>query len=230
MKKLLGLLFALCLGTAANAVPAAWGNVYGGIAATPTVVDLTTAGAGTYTVPSNYQHTVNGANGWASLLECYSTGQESDGAGDAGAGGGYSSITNANLTPGASIGYFISTSGTGQASSFICNSTSNCATIAGTAVVVGAPCCGTTVGAVGTVKFAGGTACCSAGGGAAGPGGNGGNATGISAPGAGNGGLAGAGGTGGSAGNNYGGGAGDNGVFPLAGGNGICVFSYYASS
>lgn len=51
-----------------------------------------------------------------------------------GSGGCYAKSTNVSLTPGASVG--INVAATGDA--YICNSTSNCASIAGSAVVVGA--------------------------------------------------------------------------------------------
>jgi hypothetical protein len=124
--------------------------------------------------------------------------------GDGGAGGGYSIKSNVTLTPGASVTYAVgaagaagtNTAGGNGGDTYFCTGTSNCASIAGTAVVVGAKGGGgghidgttlATAGAAasgfGDTKFSGGgsgkgSAWCSnggggGGGGAAGPNGNG---------------------------------------------------------
>ena len=73
------------------------------------------------------------------------SGSELDGGG-AGGGGGYSSTENINLPEGTSVTYAIGSGGvagtpgnsTNGGNTYFCNSTSNCASLAGTAVVVGA--------------------------------------------------------------------------------------------
>jgi hypothetical protein len=118
-----------------------------------------------------------------------------------GGGGAYSKITNATLTPGATVAIAVGTGGTGGGAptaggdTYLCNSPSNCASIGGSAVIVGAKGGGAPTGSgfptggaggasasgVGTVKNsggAGGTASVgnagSGGGGAGGPRGAGG--------------------------------------------------------
>lgn len=133
-----------------------------------------------------------------------------------GGGGGYSKEVNVALTRGSSITYAVgsggSSSGASGGDTYFCNSTSNCATIGGTAVKVGAK--GGTGGAasggsgglassgVGSTKYNGGTGANDGGaggggGGAGGPNGAGGNGSSSTGGTGGNG----SGGAGGSAGN-----------------------------
>jgi len=110
-----------------------------------------------------------------------------------GGGGGYSRKTNVTLTPGASISYAVGSGGAAGSvnggDSYLCSSSSNCASISGTAVVVGAKgglgganggTGGSAGGGVGATRHSGGAGgltydCGGAGGGgAAGPNGNGG--------------------------------------------------------
>jgi len=117
--------------------------------------------------------------------------------GGGGGGGAYSKVTNATLTAGNSVTIAVGSGGSGDTAggdTYFCNSTSNCASIAGTAVVVGAkggergsvnPGAGGSGGqaasGVGTTKYNGGNGNHGAlfseggggGGGAAGPGGAG---------------------------------------------------------
>lgn len=148
-----------------------------------------------------------------------------------GGGGGYSRTVNVSLTPSTDVTYAVGAAGAAGANSsdggtggdsYLCNSTSNCASILGSAVVVGAkggtgagPHTGGTPGVggaagsgVGTVTYSGGDGVIGVvnissggGGGAAGPNGNGVTAstvgTGTSGPGVGGAGGAGYGGAGG---------------------------------
>ena len=135
---------------------------------------LTTTGAGTWTVPFDWNNSSNtveviGAGGGGS------NGVNARGAG----GGGYSKTSNITLS--GSVAFNVGAHGNGGAASvsgnsfigvtggntYFCNSTSNCASIAGTAVKVGANggvrgtnspgAGGSTTGAVGDTKFAGGS-------------------------------------------------------------------------
>ena len=147
----------------------------------------------------------------------------------AGGGGAYSKSANVTLTVGSTVAFAVGTGGpAGNAGgdTYFCNSSSNCASISGTAVVVGAKggsgatntagaAGGGSAGGVGMVRFSGGaggsntvpTGCQGggAGGGAAGPNGAGANGgSGGTCSGAGGGG--GGGGTAGASGNSGGGG------------------------
>src|SRR6185503_1637838 len=102
--------------------------------AAATVIFLTTTGANTWSVPSDW-------NSSANSIEIVGGGAS------AGGGGGYAKATNVSLTPGGTVGYQISpggattTGGSGGISAgdtYFCNSTSNCASIGDTAVKVGA--------------------------------------------------------------------------------------------
>ncbi|KND50623.1 MAG: Glycine-rich cell wall structural protein precursor [Parcubacteria bacterium C7867-001] len=161
----------------------------------------------------------------------------SGGVGEGGGGGGaYSKATNVSLVPGSTVTYAIGAGGgfsTAGGDTYFCNSTSNCASIAGSAVVVGAKGgSGASVGTggaggasgsgIGTTKVSGGTGGSAGswggggGGGAGGPSGAGANG-GLSSTGGGGGGGA-SGGAAGSAGSGSTGGAGGNG--PLGSGGG----------
>lgn len=114
----------------------------------------------------------------------------SGGSGGAGGGGGaYSKSTNVTLSPGVSVTYAV---GGVSSDSYLCSSTSNCASISGTAVIVGAKgASGTSGGAaasgVGGTKYNGGngasgssgSATGNCNGGAGGAGGGGGGAAGL---------------------------------------------------
>lgn len=149
-----------------------------------------------------------------------------------GGGGAYSKESNITLTPGASVTYAVGSGGSAGSNggdTYFCNSSSNCASIGGSAVVVGAKggsgttnttggTGGSAASGVGTTKYSGGNG----GNGGAWGGGGGGGAAGPSGAGAGGGssggsvqGAAGGGGaSGGTAGSGPSGGTGG------AGGNG----------
>ncbi len=93
-----------------------------------------------WTVPSDWNsanNTIEVIGGGAGGSGAYA----GIGSGSGGGGGGYSKSVNVTLTPGATSTIAIGTGG-GQAAAggdtFFCNSTTNCASILGTAVVVGA--------------------------------------------------------------------------------------------
>lgn len=195
-----------------------------------------------WTVPTTWNNASNtieviGAGGGGSTGLTGSTGASAQG-GAGGGGGAYTKITNATLTPGGSVTIAVGSGGgtaTAGGDTYICNSTSNCASILGTAVIAGAKggggASGITAGTggaassgvpasgTGVTKFNGGT------GGSPGPsngnggsgGGGGGGAAGLNA--AGNAGADGVSGSGNDGGNGGGGGQG-NGTFGGAGGSG----------
>ena len=193
-------------------------------------------GTDTWTVPSDWNSSNN-------TIEVIGGGGSPSSGGRRGGGGGgaYSKISNLSLTADASVMYVVGSGGSGTAGgdTYFCNSTSNCASIGGSAVVVGAKGGGgtsSTSGAaggssssgVGTIKYSGGTGGSSTswggggGGGSAGPSGagaNGGSSTNQGGGGGGgsNGGTAGADGgssTGGGGGNGTGGNGGGAGGSP----------------
>ena len=114
-------------------------------------VFLTSTGSNSWSVPSDWSaasntiEVIGGGGGGAS-----GNGINRTDAG--GGGGGYSKVTNISLTPSATVNYFIGTGGAGYSAcngcsiaqgnsgnpTYLCNSTSNCASISGTAVVVAA--------------------------------------------------------------------------------------------
>jgi hypothetical protein len=121
------------------------------------------ANNGTYnwTVPSDWNSSNN-------TIEAYGGGGGGANAG-AGGGGAYSAITNGSLTPGATItlnsGIAGSVAPSDGADSWLCNSTSNCSSITGSAVIVGAKggvrgastgLGGAASSGVGSTKFSGG--------------------------------------------------------------------------
>ena len=178
------------------------------------VVYLTSGSS--WTVPSNWSSSNNtievigGGGGGASF-------NVTDAGWGGGGGGAYSKATNVTLTPGASVIYAVGTGGgatVGGGDTYFCNSSSNCSSIGGSAVVVGAKggsgsssqtggSGGASGGGVGSTKYSGGA------GGAAGTygGAGGGGAAGPSGAGAngGTGGFQGAGGGGGASGGSAGG-------------------------
>ena len=92
-----------------------------------------------WTVPSDW----NSSNNSIEVIGGGGGGGISNGssAGTGGGGGGYSKVTNQSLTPGGSVIYAVGAGGaasTAGGDTYFCNSTSNCASISGTAVVVGA--------------------------------------------------------------------------------------------
>ena len=172
--------------------------------------------------------------------------------GGGGGAGGYSKVTNVSLPAGSTITYSVGAAGgTNGGDTYLCNSTSNCTSLADSAVVVGAQGARVDAGGqassgVGSTKYSGGNGgilngvCASSGGGgAAGPNGNGANGgasnTGCGAgpgepnnwsrSGAGGGGNGG-GSPGGDAGYTYGAGGGGNGTSGTTGGTGS---GYYGS-
>src|SRR3989344_5177773 len=102
-----------------------------------TVQTYLTSGT-SWTVPSEW----NSSNNSIEVIGGGGGGGTSNGssAGTGGGGGGYSKVTNQSLTPGASVTYAVGAGGaasTAGGDTYFCNSTSNCASISGTAVVVG---------------------------------------------------------------------------------------------
>lgn len=207
------------------------------VSASPTVVTLTTTGAGNWTVPVGYQSSIQGANGYASLFECYGGGGGTNTGGlNAAGGAAYSAQPNQTLTIGANIPYNVGVAGTlagAGGDSWIGNVTEGSSFVAakgGGGNAGGAGTGGQASGGIGTTKHSGGSgAASSGGGGAAGPSGAG-NAGSGNTGGASGGGLAGAGGNNLANGNNYGGGAGNDASFAHSGGQGVIVISYYTVS
>lgn len=146
-----------------------------------TQVIFLTSGS-TWTVPADWNPSNNsieviggGGNGAAGLINFTS--------GYGGGGGAYSAISNVTLTPGAAVAYSVGGAG---GDSYFCNSTLNCTSIAGSAVLAGArggvSNAGGSAGAgVGTVKYSGGNGGAQINGGG---GGGGGGAAGPHGPGA----------------------------------------------
>ncbi|MDB5244156.1 MAG: hypothetical protein JWN18_26 [Parcubacteria group bacterium] len=181
----------------------------------------------TWVVPSDWNSSSNS-------IETVGAGGGTNFSYGGGGGGGYSKITNLTLTPGASVTYKIGagSNAVNGGDTYFCNSTSNCASLAGTAVKVGAQggrtnsagtggAGGAAISGVGTTKFSGGA-------------GNSGSQSGCCAiAGGGGGGAAGPSGTGGSGGAGYvdsdtndvwsGGGGGYNGGSAGQGGSGVAV-------
>ena len=127
--------------------PTVWTGDNSGLDPTPTIVYLTSGTS--WTVPSDWNSTNNtieviggGGNG--------GTGSAQNGGGGGG-GGAYSKKINVSLTAGASVTYAI---GSIAGDTYFCNSTSNCASISGNAIIAGAK--GGTSGS-GTIPGAGGT-------------------------------------------------------------------------
>src|SRR5437016_5757320 len=102
--------------------------------AAPTVkIYLASTTLTTFVVPSDWNssntsiETFGGGAGGTSA-------SDGGGWGGGGGGGGYSKATNVSLTAGATVSYAIGTGGatsTAGSDSYFCNSTSNCASIAG---------------------------------------------------------------------------------------------------
>jgi len=204
---------------------ATWfGSIAGLNMKTPPIVTYLTSGT-SWSVPTDW----NSSNNTIEVIGGGGGGNSNAATSRGGGGGGaYSKASNVSLTPGATITYAVGAAGTANNSggdSYLCNSTSNCATIAGSAVVAGAK--GGNGGAtftggaagsgVGSVKYSGGNGGTNSsdagagGGGAAGPSGNGGNGGNAGTTGGGGGGGA-NGGSAGSAGSGSSGGAGGSNV------------------
>jgi hypothetical protein len=114
-----------------------------------------------WTVPSDWNNSNNsieviggGGGGAGGFADSSGSG---GGGGGAGGGGGYSKATNVTLTPGVAVTIAIGAGGTGGPNSgsgssggdtYLCNSTSNCASITDSSVIAGAK--GGTAGSVGT--------------------------------------------------------------------------------
>ncbi len=100
-------------GIADGSTACAW---TGSTPSSPVQIVLSTAGAGTWTVPANWNSSNNkievvGAGAGGASFNFTSAGSVGGGA------GAYSNITNLSLTPGATINYSIGTGGTGETSS-----------------------------------------------------------------------------------------------------------------
>ncbi len=104
------------------------------VAPTSTTIYLTSGS--TWTVPSNW----NSFNNSIEVIAAGGGGYTST-AGGGGGGGAYSKVSNVALTPGSTVTFNVGLGGaaaTAGADSYFCNAILNCASIAGTAVVVGA--------------------------------------------------------------------------------------------
>ncbi len=177
----------------------------------PTSVVFT--GSSTWVVPTTFPRGNNS-------IECIGAGAggtngSASNGGNGGGGGAYSKIVNANLTPGSTVRYFAAPTAaidTNGMSSYFCNSSTNCASENGTAVIVRAEgghassdgyVGGSVATAIGTHASGGGNASRhgdvggGAGGGAGGPWGSGGVGGDYAAATFGNGGVGGGGGGGG---------------------------------
>lgn len=196
---------------------------------------LTSTTTTTFIVPSDWGN----ASNTIEVIGAGGMGGDGDGA-SGGGGGGYSKVSNQTLTGGASVTYQVGWGGQDRVGAdsagtdtYFCNSSSNCATIGGSAVIVGAKgggagetggdnSGGAAASGIGTTKYSGGNGgggqyfnqAGGGGGGAAGPLGNGANGAagqastiGQGGGGGGNGGGSNgvAGGSGGTGGNNAGG-------------------------
>jgi hypothetical protein len=185
---------------------------------TPTIVFLTSGTS--WTVPSNW----NSSNNTVEVVGGGGGGAKSAGvSGGGGGGGAYSKVTNVTLAPGGTVSYAAGAGGARDGGTggdtYFCNSTSNCASISGSAVRVGAKggaggsstsggAGGASGSGVGSTKYSGGNGAdgsgsyAGGGAGAAGLHGDGNNApsTGVMPGGAGDAGYGGAGGVGSSGG------------------------------
>ncbi len=159
---------------------------YVGGGGSPVTVFLTSGTS--WTVPADW----NSSNNTIEVIGGGGAGEDTNG------GGAYSKATNVTLTPSSSVAYAVGAGGAVSSGNggdtYFCNSASNCASIAGTAVIGGAKggagSTGTNGGAggaaasgIGAVKYSGGSGgngnvdseTGGGGGGAGGPNGNGGN-------------------------------------------------------
>ncbi len=223
MKKTFSLLLQISLILPLGLLPVAE------VHADATVIFLTDTGATSWSVPSDWNNSNN-------TIEVIGAGARGANADFGGGGGAYSKSTNVTLTPGGSVGINVGAGSSGAdgvdgEDTYLCNSTSNCASIGGTAVVVGAKGGsytgpgGASASGVGDVKYSGGaggasndTSCPGGAGGAGGPNGVGGaGGVGLTYGGAGGG-----GGGGGSAGTSgpgdFNSGAGGNNYLGVGGG------------
>lgn len=187
----------------APAVPAAWGSIYQGVATTPTRVFLTTTGAGTWTVPTNWNNSVVASNPYANKVECIGGGRGGQVAAThaaGGIGGTYASATNLTLAPGGSVNYAVGTGGgTGLVAggdSFFGSTNCSGSTICAPGGATGTTPVGSTINAGGTSTCASATWC--GGGGAGGASAAGGSVSNAAMGGQGDGAGGGAGGAGGS--------------------------------
>ncbi|MBI4093680.1 hypothetical protein HY417_01840 [Candidatus Kaiserbacteria bacterium] len=226
-------------------------RVGGQVASTP--ITITLANGTSWAVPTNWNPSKNtieviggGGGGGGNATYVPSDYKSPDGGGGGG-GGGYSLASNVGLTPGSAVSYSVGSGGGAAVAggdTYVCNSSSNCSGITGSAVVSGAKggsggssaggAGGAAASGIGTTKRSGGTggAPIVGGGGCGGSwvaGGGGGGAAGGSSDGsngngylggAGGGANAGGGGNGGTCrfggpGSNYGGGGGGAGTGAL---------------
>jgi hypothetical protein len=91
----------------------------------------------TWSVPSDW----NNSNNSIEAIGGGGAGGQDGARGGGGGGGAYSKASNVALTPSASVGISVGASGTSGndgGDTYLCNSTSNCGSLAGSAVVVGA--------------------------------------------------------------------------------------------
>jgi hypothetical protein len=211
-----------------------WRNDNGGESSSQTTIYLTSGTS--WVVPADW----NNSNNSIEVIGGGGGGESRSGGGDGGGGGGgaYSKETNVSLTASSTVTINIGSGGAaGEPASaggdtYLCNSTSNCASIGGTAVQVGAKggaggsasaggAGGASGSGVGTTKYSGGAGAgdtgsnlAGGGGGAAGPSGAGATATDDN---------------GGAAGNGSGGAGGTGGNPPTAGGDGTEFSTSYGS-
>lgn len=140
MKKIIALIQILAVLAAfipltANATTCGFGSDIGGGKCRGYI---TATGSGTFNVPSDWNSSNN-------TIEVIGGGGAGGGNGDdGGGGGGYSELVNASLTPSATVGVSVGAGGVtanpsnSGSDTWLCNANSNCTTIGGTAVIVGA--------------------------------------------------------------------------------------------
>lgn len=253
MRRFVALLAAFLLAGPSQATPIL-SSIYSSYTLNEVVLD--SASSSPWTVPSGWQSTANGPNGYANKIECIGNGGAQSGSSTAAGGGAYSADVNIALTPGSFSKFNIQNSVTGANDGpdvWFCSGTLNCTSIAGSAVVVGAQggqkngTGGSSAVGVGSTKYSGGTSVAAGGGGgAAGPNGAGAAPSGSTGGQGGNG-SGGAGGTSGNPGDagteidgsvGSGGGGGTSasgGIYgggtgsngSHTGGRGVCVIWYY---
>ena len=186
------------------------------MASCPSSTYITATGSGTFRQPGSCTHLI---------AEVIAGGGTANTSTNGGGGGGYASSGVISLPAGTIISY---SNGSAGNNTWVCNSTSNCASVSDTAVIAGANggALGTGgTGAIGAVKHNGGSAGGSSGGGggAGGPNGNGNSGFGTSG-GSGDAGFGGAGGghDGTELGGGLGSGGGGNGNLGVGGNGGKC--------
>jgi hypothetical protein len=169
---------------AAHATPGSWGSVY----ANATLNQVVLTSGTTWTVPAGWQSSSAGPLGFANQVDVIAAGADgvkiATSIGGSG-GGAWERGTNLSLTPGSTAGVAVGVHGASGGDTWFCDTTTNCASIAGTAVKTGAKggvaastgtggaggLASSGVGAAGTNGGSGGTSTNNCGGGGGGAGG-----------------------------------------------------------